>query len=71
MKNFLFILLFSLSVGCANKKTITVDGKTYTLIRPAHTNSNGNIDVALYERNGVTNFYYIRDLTGHMQTIIK
>lgn len=58
--------------GCSNKKTIKIDGYTYTLIREGQTNANGMNDIELWERKGVTNRYYTPSIDGKsMHAIIK
>ena len=42
-----------------HKKTITIDGTLYTLVRNASTNSNGYIDVELWENSARTNRYFM------------
>lgn len=56
-----FFLIFS---GCGHKKTtVVVNDKTYTFVRKSHLYSNGVMDVELWSRKGVTNFYYTPSLT--------
>jgi hypothetical protein len=64
-----YLLIANLLVACSpfthkNKKTITIDGVPYALIRAAHTNSNGIVDDVLYEKKGDTNKYYRPSLDG-------
>jgi hypothetical protein len=68
----LFLLIAALIVGCSNKKTINIDGNTYTLIQAGKTNVNGINDVELWERKGVTNKYYTPSIDGKsMHSIMK
>lgn len=68
----LFLLIVALIVGCSNKKTINIDGNTYTLIQAGKTNVNGINDVELWERKGVTNKYYTPSIDGKsMHSIMK
>ena len=68
----LFLLIAILITGCSNKKTINVNGQTYTLIRAGKTNVNGINDLELWERKGVTNRYYTPSLDGKsMHSIMK
>jgi len=68
----LLLITMALLFGCANKKTINIDGHTYTLVRAGQTNANGINDVELWERKGVTNRYYTPSIDGKsMHSIMK
>lgn len=68
----LFLLIAFLIAGCSYKKTINVNGQTYTLIRAGKTNVNGINDLELWERKGVTNRYYTPSLDSKsMHSIMK
>lgn len=70
----LIICSFLLNVGCSkevaknelpkvsistpSKKTIVVEGVSYTLTRPAYTNSDGVVGLDLYEKEGDTDHVY-------------
>lgn len=70
-KILLLITIVFLS-GCANKKTISIDGQTYTFVSAGKTNANGINEVELWERKGVTNRYYTPSLDGkRMHSIMK
>ena len=59
-------------VGCTSNKVLTIDGAKYTLVRHSHTNSNGIVDAALYEKEGVSDKYYTPSITGtYMITLAK
>lgn len=69
---FIILITIALLFGCTNKKTIKVDGYTYTLISAAYTNSNGISYIELWERKGVTNRYYTPSIDGKfMNSIMK
>jgi hypothetical protein len=62
LKTFQLIILSLIITSCANKKTIILDGHTYTQIRVGKTNDNGIIDIELWQRNEITNKYYTPSL---------
>ena len=68
----LLLITMAFLFGCNNKKTINIDGHTYTLIRAGQTNANGINDIELWERKGVTNRYYTPSVDGKfMHSIMK
>lgn len=68
----LFLLIAALITGCSNKKTINVNGQTYTLIRVGKINANGINDLELWQLKGITNRYYTPSLDGKdMYLIMK
>ncbi len=67
-----FLMIVILFAGCGHKKTINVDGQTYTLISAGKTNVNGINTIELWERKGITDKYYTPSLDHkHMQSIMK
>jgi hypothetical protein len=68
----LLLITMAFLFGCNNKKIISIDGHTYTLIRAGQTNANGINDIELWERKGVTNRYYTPSIDGKfMHPIMK
>jgi uncharacterized lipoprotein NlpE involved in copper resistance len=57
----LLVVCFVL-IGCTNEKTVTIEGASYKLIRPAHTNDDGTVDISLYQKVGEENKYYTPSL---------
>lgn len=58
-------LVLLLCLFCASCEYKRVNGQKYKLIRKSTTNSDGSVNVELWQKNGVTNYYYTPSLTGN------